>query len=92
MTMISHRRGSRRIFTFDPEDENGQSVDSEGVTGELRVSVRDTCVALPIDSALEVNLQPLDEPAGDYVASVYLDWGEGLEFEGDILIRISEGC
>lgn len=92
MTIISHRRGGRRIYNFEPEDENGQPVDTFGVTGELRVQIGTTCVSLPIDAEMDVDLQPLDCPAGDYPASVYLDWGQGLEFEGEVIIRVSEGC
>ncbi|MFC3569206.1 hypothetical protein [Paracoccus simplex] len=92
MTLINHRRGSRNVYHFDLVDDHDQPADTDGVTGELRVCAQDVCTVLPINGDLDVDLQPLDGPSGDYVASLYLDWGEGLIFEDDIIIRISEGC
>lgn len=92
MTLIEHRRGSRNVYHFDLIDDHDQIVDSTGVTGELRVSVQETCIVLSIDEGMDVDLQPLSAAAGDYVAALYLDWGSGMSFEGELMIRISEGC
>ena|GEM_PF-1456776 len=95
MTVLTHRRGSRRVYCFQPETDNGSVPDLTDLTGELRVAAGDQCIALPgvaAEDALEVDLQPLDLPAGSYTASVYFDWGQGPEFEGDVIIEISEGC
>jgi len=95
MTILTHRRGSRRVYCFQPEIEDGSIPDLTDMTGDLRVSAGDLCIALPgvpTADALEVDLQPLDLPAGSYVASIYFDWGEGPEFEGECIIEISEGC
>jgi len=95
MTILTHRRGSRRVYCFQPEIDDGSIPDLTDLTGELRVTAGDQCIALSgatAADALEVDLQPLDLPAGSYTASVYFDWGQGPEFEGDVIIEISEGC
>ncbi|MDS9468594.1 hypothetical protein RGQ15_13575 [Paracoccus sp. MBLB3053] len=95
MTILTHRRGTRRVYSFIPETEEGEATDLAEASGELRVSAEGICIPLPgviEEGALQVDLQPLDLPAGQYTASLYFDWGQGPEFEGDLIIDISEGC
>ncbi|MDS9468219.1 hypothetical protein RGQ15_11640 [Paracoccus sp. MBLB3053] len=95
MTILTHRRGTRRVYSFIPETEEGEVPTLEGLTGELRVSADGTCIPLAgvtLPDAIDIDLQPLDLPAGQYTASLYLNWGPGPEFEGDLIIEISEGC
>lgn len=91
-TLIEHRRGSRNVYHFNFIDDQEQEVDPVGVTGELRVCVSDSCTILPIGAEMDVDLQPITAPPGEYIGSLYLDWGDGLVFEDDLIIRVSEGC
>lgn len=95
MTTITLRLGGSEPLVLQPEQEDGTMPDLNGSTMQLRIGAGDACLTIPstiTPDGYEVDLNGLDLPPKLHNASIWIDWGRGWRWQGDMFLNVTEGC
>jgi hypothetical protein len=95
MTTIPLRLGGAEPFVIRPKQKDGTMPDLAGSIMQLRIGSGDAC--LPVAGAItadgyELDLNGLDLAPAVYTASIWIDWGNGWRWQGDIFLNVTGGC
>ena len=92
---LKYRLGSVEKLGFRPLQPDGTVPDLSGARMQLRVPLTGECVALdgvPEGDTWFVSLADLALRARLYSASIWIDWGDGWTYSGNIFLDVQGGC
>ena len=95
MTTINLRLGGSEPLVIRPKQPDGTMPDLTGSTMQLRIGAGDACIVVPstiTDDGYELDLNSLDLPPKLHTASIWIDWGRGWRWQGDVFLNVTGGC
>lgn len=95
MTTIPLRLGGSEPLVIRPRQPDGTMPDLTGSTMQLRIGAGDACIIVPgtiTPDGYEVDLNGLDLPSRLHTASIWIDWGRGWRWQGDVHLNVTGGC
>ena len=95
MTTINLRLSGSEPLVIRPKQPDGTMPDLTGSTMQLRIGAGDACLTLPstiTDDGYELDLNGLDLAPRLYTASIWIDWGRGWRWQGNVFLNVTGGC
>ena len=95
MTTINLRLGGSEPLVIRPKQPDGTMPDLTGSTMQLRIGAGDACITVPgtiTDDGYELDLNGLDLAPRLHTASIWIDWGNGWRWQGDVFLNVTGGC
>ncbi|MFC3169210.1 hypothetical protein [Paracoccus fontiphilus] len=95
MTTIPLRLGGSEPLVIRPKQPDGTMPDLTGSTMQLRIGSGDACIIVPgviTDDGYDLDVNDLDLPTKLHTASIWIDWGQGWRWQGEVFLNIIGGC